>query len=229
MKVCVLGANGFLGRYFLEKHPEWIGVTRRELDLTNQMQTKDFFTQNHFDVVVHCAVMGGSMLVQEDGNITHNNILMFENVARVFNGKLLYFSSGAGVRGDPPTDPYGLSKWVVDRRIENLDNTYTLRIFGCYGSGEPDPHNRDRFKTICKQNGHIVIDKDKYFDFVDIEDVRKVVCEYINGDRTDKECDLVYREKKRLSQWATEFGATYEITDTSELGESYVSQRVKLM
>ena len=52
---------------------------------------------------------------------------------------------------------------------------------------------------------------------------------YINGDRTDKECDLVYREKKRLSQWATEFGATYEITDMSELGESYVSQRVKLM
>ena len=74
----------------------------------------------------------------------------------------------------------------MDRRIEHLDNTHTLRIFGCYGSGEPDPHNRDRFKTICKQNGHIVIDKDKYFDFVDIEDVRKGVWEYINGDRTVK-------------------------------------------
>jgi hypothetical protein len=32
-----------------------------------------------------------------------------------------------------------------------------------------------------------------------------------------------------LSQWATYFGASYEITDTSEMGESYVSQRDKLM
>lgn len=229
MKVCVLGANGFLGRYFLSKHPEWVGVTRKDLDLTDQLRTEEFFIKNHFDVVVHCAVMGGSMLIPEDGNITHNNILMFENVARVFNGKLLYFSSGASVRGNPPTDPYGLSKWIVDRRIEHLDNIHILRIFGCYGSGESDPHNRDRFKTICKQKGHIVIDKDKYFDFVDIEDVRKVVCEYIDGTRTEKECDLVYPEKKLLSQWATDFGATYEISDMTELGESYISQRVKLM
>ena len=84
-------------------------------------------------------------------------------------------------------------------------------------------------KPSVNKNGHIVIDRDKYFDFVDIEDVRKVVCEYIDGIRTEKECDLVYPEKKRLSQWATDFGATYEITDMSELGESYVSQRVKLM
>ena len=25
MRICVLGANGFLGRYFLSKHPNWIG------------------------------------------------------------------------------------------------------------------------------------------------------------------------------------------------------------
>ena len=116
MKVCVLGANGFLGRYFLSKHPEWVGVTRKDLDLTDQLRTEEFFIKNHFDVVVHCAVMGGSMLIPEDGNITHNNILMFENVARVFNGKLLYFSSGASVRGNPPTE----------RGISSLIRTNTL-------------------------------------------------------------------------------------------------------
>lgn len=229
MRVCVLGANGFLGRYFLSKHPEWSAVTRDDVDLVNQKDTERFFKENQYDVVIHCAVKGGSMLVPEDGNVTHDNILMFENVSRVFNGKLLYFSSGAGTRGNPPTDPYGLSKWIIDKRIEHIDNAYTLRIFGCYGSGEPDPHNRDRFKTICKQKGHIIIDKDKYFDFVDIEDVMKVVCEYIDGKRVDKVCDLVYKDKKLLSHWAIEFGATYEITDTSELGEPYISQRIKLM
>ena len=229
MRVCVLGANGFFGSYFLKTHPEWFGITRVDVDLTNQVDTEKFFMVNKYDVVVHCAVKGGSMLVPEDGNITHDNILMFENVRRVFKGKMLYLSSGAGTRGNPPVDPYGLSKWIIDKRIEHIDNTYTLRIFGCYASGEPDPHNRDRFKTICKQEGHITIDKDKYFDFVDIEDVRKVVCEYIDGKRMEKECDLVYRDEKLLSQWAVEFGATYEIVDKSELGESYVSQRIKLM
>tara|TARA_B110000977_G_scaffold112227_1_gene145422 strand:- start:305 stop:994 length:690 start_codon:yes stop_codon:yes gene_type:complete len=229
MRVCVLGANGFLGRYFLKKHPEWCGITRADVDLTNQVDTEKFFMTNKYDVVVHCAVKGGSMLVPEDGNITHDNILMFENVRRVFKGKMLYLSSGAGTRGNPPIDPYGLSKWILDKRIEHEDDVYLLRIFGCYGSGEGDPHNRDRFKTICKQKGHIVIDKDRYFDFVDIEDVRKVVCQYISGDRIEKMCNLVYEEKKLLSQWATYFGASYEITDTSEMGESYVSQRDKLM
>ena len=229
MKVCILGANGFLGRYFMSKHPDWTGITRKELDLTDQKQTEEFFNTNYFDVVVHCAVLGGSMLVVDDANVTHNNILMFENVSRVFKGKLIYFSSGASTRGNPPTDPYGLSKWIIDKRIEHIDNTYSLRIFGCYGSGEKDIHNRGRFKTICKQEGHIVIDKDKYFDFVDIEDVRKVVCDYVHGIRDDKMCDLVYKEKKLLSEWATYFGATYEIVDKSGLDQSYVSQRLKLM
>ena len=229
MKVCVLGANGFFGRYFLSHHPEWNGVTRKDLDITNQEETEVFFRNNNYDVVIHCAVLGGSILNPEDGNVTHNNILMFENVSRAFKGKLLYFSSGASTRSNPPTDPYGLSKWIIEKRIEQIDNTYTLRVFGCYGSGEPDPHNRDRFKTICKQKGHIIIDKDKYFDFIDIEDVRKIVCDYIDGKRMDKIYDLVYKEVKLLSQWAVDFGATYEIMDKSELGESYISQRIKLM
>ena len=55
------------------------------------------FSKYHFDVVVHCAVQGGSRLVQDDGDVTHNNILMFENVVRVFKGLFLYFSSGAAL------------------------------------------------------------------------------------------------------------------------------------
>jgi len=226
MKVGILGPNGFMGRYFL-KHYKWIPITRGEVDLINQKSVEEFFKKNHFSVIIHCAVEGGSMLNKEDGNVTHNNILMFENVARVFKGKIIYFSSGAAVRGNPPTDPYGLSKWIIDKRISQIENAYTLRVWGCYGSGEPDPHNRDRFKTICKQNGHISIDKDKYFDFVDIKDVMKVVFEYTIGYRTSKECNLVYPEKLKLSDWAKKFGATYEITDQTELGESYIYEETR--
>ena len=78
-----------------------------------------------YDVVVHCAVIGGSRLKKDEGDVMWKNILMFENVVRVFKGKLIYFSSGAALRGNPPTDPYGLSKWIIDRRIDTIPNTQT--------------------------------------------------------------------------------------------------------
>jgi nucleoside-diphosphate-sugar epimerase len=143
---------------------------------------------------------------------------MFENVARVFKGKLLYFSSGAALAGEPPTDPYGLSKWIIDRRIETIPQAHSLRIWGCYGPGELPT----RFSAVCKREGHVVIDRDRYFDFIDVEDVRKIVGEYVRGERVDKDYNLVYPDKLLLSQWAERFGATWEIKDPSSLRGSYI-------
>lgn len=215
-RVCVLGAGGFVGKNLL-RDTDWIGVTRQELDLTDQIAVEEYFTTHTYDVVIHCAVIGGSRLESDDGNVTHKNILMFENVARVFKGILLYFSSGAALRGNPPIDPYGLSKWIIDRRIDTIDNAHSLRIWGCYGPGELPT----RFSAVCKRAGHVVIDRDRYFDFIDIEDVKKIVAEYVLGQRSEKVCNLVYPEKMLLSQWAGRFGATHEITNQEELGDSY--------
>jgi nucleoside-diphosphate-sugar epimerase len=217
MKVCVLGSNGFIGKNLL-RDMDWVGVTRRELDLMDQYAVEKYFNEHKYDVVIHCAVVGGSRLKKDEGDVIYKNILMFENVIRVFNGKLIYFSSGAALRGNPPTDPYGLSKWSIDRRIENIPNAYSLRIWGCYGPGEL----QTRFSAICKRDGHVIIEKDKYFDFIDIEDVRKIVGEYVRGERSEKEYNLVYKEKLLLSQWAEKFGASWEIEDISCLGDSYI-------
>lgn len=215
-KVCVLGASGFVGKNLLQGM-QWIGVTRQDLDLTDQVAVEKYFRTHEYDVVIHCAVIGGSRLKPDDGDVIHKNILMFENVVRVFKGKLIYFSSGAALRGNPPTDPYGLSKWMIDKRIKTIDEAYSLRIWGCYGPGELST----RFSAVCREKGHIVIDKDRYFDFVDIEYVRKIVFDYVHGYLDDKEFNLVYPEKLLLSQWAERFGATWEIKDKSGLGEGY--------
>lgn len=216
MKVCVLGAGGFVGKNLL-RDTDWIGVTHNELDLTNQKAVEHYFTTHNYDVVIHCAVIGGSRLKPDDGDVIHKNILMFENVVRVFKGKVLYFSSGAALRGNPPIDPYGLSKWIIDRRIETIEDAHSLRIWGCYGPGELPT----RFSAVCREKGHVIIEKDRYFDFIDVEDVRKIVHEYVNGERHDKDYNLVYPEKLLLSQWAERFGATWEIKDNEELGEGY--------
>lgn len=217
MKVCVLGAGGFIGKNLL-RDTDWVGVTRQELDLTDPRAVEEYFRDHEYDAVIHCAVIGGSRLRPDDGEVFYKNLLMFENVASVFKGKLLYFSSGAALRGNPPSDPYGMSKWLIDRRIETLPNTYSLRIWGCYGPGELST----RFSAVCKREGHIIIDQDRYFDFIDIEDVRKIVREYVSSKwKMPKVCNLVYPEKLLLSQWAEKFGATWEVKDVSSLGESY--------
>lgn len=221
MRVCVLGAAGFVGKNLL-RDTDWVGVTRQELDLTDPEAVKEYFEKHEYDVVIHCAVIGGSRLRPDDGEVFYKNLLMFENVVVAFKGKLIYFSSGAALRGNPPSDPYGMSKWLIDRRIETLPNAYSLRIWGCYGPGEPST----RFSAVCKKEGHVVINQDKYFDFIDVEDVRKIVQEYVSCKwEMPKVCNLVYPEKLLLSQWAEKFGATWEIEDTSELGESYIKKR----
>jgi nucleoside-diphosphate-sugar epimerase len=220
-RVCVLGAAGFIGKNLL-RDTDWTGVTRQELDLTDPEAVKEYFRKHEYDVVIHCAVIGGSRLKPDDGEVFYKNLLMFENVVVAFRGKIIYFSSGAALRGNPPSDPYGMSKWLIDRRIETLPNAYSLRIWGCYGPGEPST----RFSAVCKKEGHVVIDKDRYFDFIDVEDVRKIVNEYVSCKwEMPKDCNLVYPEKLLLSQWAEKFGATWEIEDTSGLGESYIKKR----
>ena len=215
MKVCVLGAGGFIGQNLI-RNTDWVGVTRHDLDLLNQDEVEEYFKLHNYDVVIHCA----ASIDQLNTETTYKNLLMFENVARVFSGKLIYFSSGAALRGSPPSDPYGLSKWVIDKRIDTIPNAYSLRIWGCYGPDELPT----RFSAVCKREGHVVIDQDRYFDFIDIEDVKKIVNEYVSCKwEMPKVCNLVYGEKLLLSQWAEKFGATYEIKNISGLGEAYIS------
>jgi len=204
MNVCVLGSNGFIGKNLI-RGTDWVGVSRQDLDLTNQSDVDTFFKEHAFDVVIHCA----ASIDQKNPSTTYTNILMFENVVRAFKGTLLYFSSGAALRGDPPTDPYGLSKWVIDQRIQTIPNAHSLRIWGCYGPDELP----SRFSAVCRREGHVIIKKDKYFDFVDVEKVREIVKKYVHDELHEKEVNIVDPRTRLLSEWAVFFGATYEIQE----------------
>ena len=67
MKVCVLGASGFVGKNLIHGMENWIGVTHQDLDLTDQCAVEEYFKTHTYDVVVHCAVIGGSRLTADDG------------------------------------------------------------------------------------------------------------------------------------------------------------------
>jgi nucleoside-diphosphate-sugar epimerase len=206
MKVCVIGAGGFIGQNLI-KDTDWIPLTRKDVDIMNVC---DF---SEYDVVIHCA----ASIDRQNPKTCYENILMFENVLKT-SKKLIYFSSGAALLGDPPQEPYGLSKWIIDKRIETLPNVYSLRIWGCYGPGELPT----RFSAVCREKGHVVIQKDRYFDFINVMDVKKVVKDYVDGKETKKFYNLVYDKKMKLSEWAGFFGATYELVDEG-LDSPYIS------
>ena len=43
MKVIVLGAGGFIGSNLVKAFPDWVGVTRQDLDLTDQRAVDAYF------------------------------------------------------------------------------------------------------------------------------------------------------------------------------------------
>ena len=50
----------------------------------------------------------------------------------------------------------------------------------CVFGGVTDQVNFQLDLVLCvRRDGHVIIDQDRYFDFIDVEDVKKIVQEYV--------------------------------------------------
>jgi nucleoside-diphosphate-sugar epimerase len=218
MRILVTGAGGFIGKN-LVRVLGCSGVTHKDLDLTDCEATSKYFEKHEkFDVVIHCATVGGSRLKEDPESVVHHNVSMFDNLQLNRNkfDTLVHFSSGAAFSAS--STPYGKSKLIIDHKIDKLPDTYSLRIWGCYGPGEPET----RFTYACR-SGHVTIDKDRLFDFVNVEFVIKVVKDLIyNPGRYPKFLNLVdKKEPLLLSDWAKHFGASFTLVRKDVLDEPY--------
>jgi nucleoside-diphosphate-sugar epimerase len=226
--VCILGAGGFVGSSLAA----FFGVracalTRTQLNLKDQAAVDSFFAANAFKTVFHCAVRGGNRVTCDEADVVYDNLLMFETVAKHAHTfeKFVYFSSGARFDRSSadaaavPTDFYGFSKYVIEKRAESVSNLFILRIYGCFGVGEL----ASRFLTVCLRDKHVVIAQDRLFDYVWIGDVCRAAEHYANAPCAvlPKTANLVYREKLKLSQLAALAAASFEITGATE-GQPYV-------
>jgi nucleoside-diphosphate-sugar epimerase len=197
MRILITGANGYIGKTLHNalRGTHYVTViTRNEVELTNASAVKEFFSKSHFfDVVIHCAVAGGSRLQKDDWSIMDKNLIMYYNLLanRKRFSRLLHFGSGAETY--MPKEPYGYSKKVIAKSILNQDNFYNIKIFAVFNEEELDTRfikaNIKRY--IAKEP--MQIHRDKAMDFFYMEDLVKVVEYYLEAKEPPKEFDCVYR------------------------------------
>lgn len=212
MKLGIIGSSGFIGRHLTSYFQSAVPIGRSDVDLLDADAVKDYFGHNQFDVIIHCAVIGGGRMCDENPNILDSNLRMFFNVREATPARIVYLSSGAALRGAPPRDPYGFSKYV----IEKCPGVQIVRIWGCFGPDEPET----RFFATAKRDGHVNIHKDCRFDFCHVDDLCRIVEHAIT--HTGPPINAIYPGPKHLlSEMAEMTGVPYTILGT---GEDYVGQ-----
>jgi len=156
MKVLVTGADGQLGYDVVKKlnelDIEHIGVDKKDFDLTNEEETKEFILGYRPDVIVHCAAYTDVDQAEVERELCYQiNVLGTKYVAesvKELNAKMLYISTdyvfdGQGdepfeVTDQPnPINYYGETKYQGEQEVQKLLNKYfiirTSWVFGEHG------------------------------------------------------------------------------------------------
>jgi len=216
MRIAILGAKGYLGSYLLGSlvhNHDMIPVTRDTINLSNYNEVDEWLTEETPDVIINATTSGGGARVN-DINYTdvQTDLSIFFNF---YNNPRCprYINIGSGAEFDRrtvihnveeenivhslPLESYGFAKNIIARAVLNRNNFYTLRLFGCFDSSEP---NIRLFKKFLA--GKISGVQDKVFDYISAEDFTRIVeyyCETAQPEYKDINC--VYYEKHLISDY----------------------------
>jgi len=243
MKIAVLGARGFLGSYLCGylagKQHEVIPVTRDTVNLNDYEAVDQWLSQHRPDIIINCAISGGGVHVND---INYSDVqrdlgifLNFYNNPQVHK----YINVGSGAEFDrrvsidncaeeyiksvTPIDSYGYTKNIIARMCLGKSNFYTLRLFGCFDSSEPDIRLFKRFLA----DPNLVI-KDRQFDYISARDFAKIVEYYCDYNALPKDINCVYTQKKMLSDMLQMLRPGAIINKVSNTGDVYTGTGVKL-
>jgi len=198
--IFITGAGGFIGKNLTEqlnKKYNLLTPGHKELDLLNEKAVKDFFQKNKIDIVINCAVIGGSRKEEHVDSSLSGNLKIFFNLLKNKDKfkKMIHFGSGAEYdKSKPiikvketdlgktiPKDEYGFFKYICSKYIEKEEKIVCIRIFGLFGKYED---YRYRFISNAVVNNlkglPIMMNQNVFFDYVYINDFVKIVDYFIN-------------------------------------------------
>jgi GDP-L-fucose synthase len=249
MKILITGANGFIGRNLAAALNEYevTKLTRQTVDLTNREAVDEFFKGKSFDVILHCAMVGGRRYKNDGPEVLYKNLAMFYNLLAHQDkfGKLVNFGSGAELdkhndinkdsyfKDAYPLDHYGMAKNIICRLIENEPNCFGIRLFNVFGHDEESARFiRANIQRYIDREP-IIIHQDKMMDFFYIDDLITLVKFYINKSHIPEEINAVYKDKYTLSGIATMINnlSDYKvdvIVEQKGLSKHYVGKNTRL-
>jgi len=202
MKILITGGNGYVAKSLYNNFKDRYDITcisRQDFDLSDSFETIKYFSNKYFDIIIHCAVSGGSRLKSDTWNDMDNNLRMYYNLLNCKDkfGKLIHFGSGAEINA--PETPYGISKRIIANSISEIDNFYNIRIFAVFDENEWDT----RFiKTCIKKyiNKEPMLIQDKKMSFFYMKDLITLVDYHIQTSPNSllKESNCAYIDSTSL-------------------------------
>lgn len=240
MKVLITGAGGFLGTYFAQHLDHDVDApNRQDLNLTNSAEVAKQLRSGHYDVILHCASAGRNTAKSMDADIATNNLVGFSNLVanRHEFGMLINFATGAEfdintdincvseteIWSRNPIHSYGRSKNIIARQAQMLTDFYNLRIFGCFDSSESNHRPLKTFINKAKLGQTFSIPADKEFDMISVPDILTVTQAVMAKQISDKDINLVYNTKYKLSDFIIMFAELHNL-DTKLVSVGAVDQ-----
>lgn len=231
-RILITGSSGYVAKSLYSAFKDAYEITlisRNDFDMTSFQAMNKFFQGKYFDVVIHTAVAGGSRLKKDSWKDMDCNLAMYYNLLqhRFHYGKLIHFGSGAE---DYSKDtPYGMSKYVIKKSIEEQDDFFNIQIFGVFDENELE---RRFIKSNIKRyinREPIVIDVHKKMDFFYMEDLIKLTKYTVDNpsNKLLKEVHCAYPVTYTLREIADMINELGEyrvpIYMTDEFGLDYIS------
>lgn len=208
MRMLITGGNGFIARNLFEQlngKYKIFSASRQELDLLDSSKVFNYIKSNQFDVIIHTATYDAAPKhsKKDPTKVLENNLRMFFNIARCkdYFRKMIYFGSGAeydrehwipNMKEDyfdqyVPADQYGFSKYIMTKYTLSNNGVYNLRLFS--GFGKYEDWRVRIISSICHNavlDLPITINQNKYYDFVYINDLVRIVEWFINNEPKKK-------------------------------------------
>ena len=198
--IFITGAGGFIGRNLTEqlnKKYNLLTPGHKELDLLNEKAVDRFFEKNKIDVVMNCAVIGGSRKEEHVESALLGNLRIFFNLLKNKDkyGKMIHFGSGAEFdKSKPivkvketdlgktiPQDEYGFFKYICSKYIEKEKDIVCIRLFGLFGKYEDYRYRFISNAIVNNINGlPITMNQNVFFDYTYVDDFVKVVDYFIS-------------------------------------------------
>lgn len=203
--ILLTGGGGFVGSHLkasLSGSGEYNLFAPRsyELNLLDKERVNDYVEKNSINFIIHSAARGVRIIPNATlEEVAVPNFKMFMNLADL---DIPMISIGSGAEYDKsqslinvkescfskrvPKDPYGYSKYLISKEIQERENILNLRLFGVYGFGESPSRVTSCIIRDNLSHEPISLNRNVRFHFLCIDDFCRIVRYFIEHKSNEK-------------------------------------------